>query len=207
MVYSDQQFTSQKEEDSIPYLEMHYRKFLQLGTVLLVTLTGYLTVGLTMRADISYVVAYALSDETRQPFRFVAWQYLSVTDRVLNDVDGGAKPLITYVLNYHSFNQYRPSRSLEMARVLVDRGVDVNERSSAGHTPLHNAILANEPEVVSFLVLNGASRELTSPTKIKSSGEVTNLAPLHYAEYLNVHSLKPGEWSQIISLLRNSPQS
>jgi ankyrin repeat protein len=46
-------------------------------------------------------------------------------------------------------------RSLEMARILVDLGVDVNAADDRGNTPLHDAVLKDFASVVEFLVARG----------------------------------------------------
>ena len=47
-------------------------------------------------------------------------------------------------------------RSLEMVRLVLDRGVDVNASDARGNTALHDAVRRRFPSVVEFLAENGA---------------------------------------------------
>ena len=47
-------------------------------------------------------------------------------------------------------------QSLEMARILIDLGADVNAADDRGNTPLHDAVLKDFASVVEFLVACGA---------------------------------------------------
>ena len=47
-------------------------------------------------------------------------------------------------------------RTLEMARILIDLGVDVNAVDQRGQTALHHAVLKNFEAVVEFLLARGA---------------------------------------------------
>lgn len=47
-------------------------------------------------------------------------------------------------------------RTLELARILIDLGVDVNATSRRGDTALHDAVRKSFPSVIEFLVANGA---------------------------------------------------
>ena len=47
-------------------------------------------------------------------------------------------------------------RTLELARILIDLGVDVNATSRRGDTALHDAVRKSYPSVIEFLVANGA---------------------------------------------------
>lgn len=52
----------------------------------------------------------------------------------------------------HSFK----SNSVDIARLLIGKGLDVNARDSFGITPLHRAVNGNNPEFISYLVSQGA---------------------------------------------------
>ncbi|KAL3313749.1 Ankyrin repeat domain-containing protein 17 [Cichlidogyrus casuarinus] len=50
---------------------------------------------------------------------------------------------------------------LELVRLLLERGADVEHRDKKSHTPLHAAVLANQKEVVCLLLDHGADIEAT----------------------------------------------
>ena len=58
-------------------------------------------------------------------------------------------------------------RTLELAKILIDEGVDVNAKDSRGRTAIHHAVLKDFPTVVEYLAMHGADialpndRELT----------------------------------------------
>lgn len=45
-----------------------------------------------------------------------------------------------------------PKSPIELARLLIEAGADINARSSAGATSLHYAVVAGNPALCSFLV-------------------------------------------------------
>ena len=56
----------------------------------------------------------------------------------------------------------------DLAKVqqLVEIGVDVNKKDERGKTPLMYAILFNQPQIVSFLIRNGADYRAEDPNGI-----------------------------------------
>jgi ankyrin repeat protein len=48
------------------------------------------------------------------------------------------------------------SDDLAAARMLIDAGIQVNQRGDLGHTPLHEACAAGNPDMVMLLVQHGA---------------------------------------------------
>jgi len=55
---------------------------------------------------------------------------------------------------------------IEVARVLVEKGADVNLQSLSGYTPLHVAALSGKAELVQFLLEKGANRDLQDHDKL-----------------------------------------
>ena len=64
-------------------------------------------------------------------------------------------------------------RTLELAKILIDEGVDVNAKDSRGRTAMHHAVLKDFPTVVEYLAMRGA--EITVPND-------RELTPLQLAE-------------------------
>lgn len=52
------------------------------------------------------------------------------------------------------------SRVQDTIRLLVKQGCDIDQYSAAGLTPLHNAVLFSQPELLRFLVEQGADTKL-----------------------------------------------
>ena len=65
----------------------------------------------------------------------------------------------------------------DLLQALLDIGMDVNAQNEAGYTPLMFAAAYNTPEVVSFLVGQGAN--------IEAKAYVQDLTPLHVAALFN----------------------
>ena len=48
------------------------------------------------------------------------------------------------------------TKQVDMVRLLIERGADVNAATLLGQTPLHNAVLRNDPEIARLLIENKA---------------------------------------------------
>lgn len=64
-------------------------------------------------------------------------------------------------------------RTLTLARILIDIGVDVNAKDNRGRTAIHHAVLKNFPSVVEYLAMRGADINLPNDR---------DLTPLQLAE-------------------------
>ena len=64
-------------------------------------------------------------------------------------------------------------RTLELAKILIDEGVDVNAADNRGRNALHHAVLKDFPSVVEFLVAQGARIDVRNER---------DLTPLQLAE-------------------------
>jgi ankyrin repeat protein len=64
-------------------------------------------------------------------------------------------------------------RTYELARILIDEGVDVNAKDSRGRSAIHHAVLKNFPSVVEYLAMRGADIHMTNDR---------DLTPLQLAE-------------------------
>lgn len=63
--------------------------------------------------------------------------------------NNGQKTLLHYVVS-------SPSDGTEMARILLDSGIDIESRADNGLTALHFAALQNRPDMVRFFISRGA---------------------------------------------------
>ena len=64
-------------------------------------------------------------------------------------------------------------RTYELARILIDEGVDVNAKDSRGRSAIQHAVLKNFPSVVEYLAMRGADIHMTNDR---------DLTPLQLAE-------------------------
>ncbi|ELU08598.1 hypothetical protein CAPTEDRAFT_78697, partial [Capitella teleta] len=78
----------------------------------------------------------------------------------------GITPLHSALLNAPNTN------IIEMVEVLVQKGADVNIRSSGGVAPLHTTHALKNPSIVKVLLEHGAD-----PNAVDNGGNT----PLHYA--------------------------
>jgi uncharacterized protein len=78
-------------------------------------------------------------------------QYIAANTS-LNEKDpiGGSSPLITACLFGKS----------DMAKLLIDAGVDLNFQNNDGSTPLHTAAFFCRPEIVQLLLAKGANKTI-----------------------------------------------
>ncbi|KAI4599426.1 hypothetical protein KJ359_001868 [Pestalotiopsis sp. 9143b] len=58
-----------------------------------------------------------------------------------------------------------PSKAVEMARILIDHGEDINIADGQGLTPLMIAVLKKRQDVVSFLIERGADVNIQDKSK------------------------------------------
>lgn len=61
-------------------------------------------------------------------------------------------------------------KDLEM---LLENGADINSKGEGGHTPLFNAIIAEEYEAARLLLRHGADPEITNDFGMKPSGSAS----------------------------------
>ena len=70
--------------------------------------------------------------------------------------------------------------SLEIAKNLIDKGVDINAKNNDGNTPLYMALLFQNEEMVELLIANGADLNAKNND---------GLTPLQYAESHNLNDM------------------
>ena len=93
------------------------------------------------------------------------WEALSSKDmaRIRRCLEGGADPnKLDVVSGASPLSIVALVGNVEIARLLIAAGGDVNVRSGDGGTPLHGAAFFGRIEMVEFLLEQGADREATS---------------------------------------------
>ena len=63
----------------------------------------------------------------------------------------------------------------DIVEMLLDRGADINMADNYGFTPLHEAAIHSQVEVVQFLIERGAKLDTTA------TGNLSGRTPLHSA--------------------------
>ncbi|MBI3561656.1 MAG: ankyrin repeat domain-containing protein [Gammaproteobacteria bacterium] len=69
---------------------------------------------------------------------------------------------------------------------LIEKGINVNKISPIdGATPLHGAVLFNDPELVKFLLDHGADPNMRKEKNVNSLPEYDNLTPLELVDVMS----------------------
>lgn len=127
------------------------------------------------------------------PLKYAAWgghrdavQFLlERAAKVDAPEDGGRTPL-----RYAAWGSWKHNQaSLEVARVLIKNGADVNSRADNGFTPLHEAAMRGSKEITELLLEHGAEA-----STMVSSGSHKGKTPLDLA--------LQGKHTDIIDILR-----
>jgi len=88
-------------------------------------------------------------------------------------------------------------RTLELAQILIDEGVDVNAKDDRGRSAIHHAVLKDFPKVVEYLAMRGADINVPNDR---------GLTPLQLAETVQsipgTNGLR-GTRPEVAQLLRN----
>lgn len=92
----------------------------------------------------------------------------SAVERLLKE-----SPRLVRARNKWSYTPLHLAANLSIARLLIDRGANVNSRGWMGATPLHKAASAGRADVVELLIQNGANVRARRPER----GDT----PLHWA--------------------------
>lgn len=164
---------------------------------------GYTAMAVTMvyRADANTVLSFSASDRvpllprTLSGWRVESWTSCPVMDR---DVNALGQTLRGY--GVEGFDRHRV---LATAGHLIALGCDLNQRSLTGHTPLHEAILYNEPDVVRFLLAHGADVSVTIEAGNNAVMRFfSGMDSLGFAEALQAKSSHAENRAEIVTLLR-----
>ena len=90
---------------------------------------------------------------------------------------------------------------IEVARVLVEKGADVNLQSLSGYTPLHVAALSGKAELVQFLLEKGANRDLQDHDKLTPAERAVRFPAMSYSSNES-HAV---DTSAAVMILKNYP--
>lgn len=192
--------------------DMTWRKFLGVFSLAAVLGVGVFLF-LSIRAlPLPMLVATAIDEWA--PYRTVAEWYLvnqippdpvlgyrsptgqSILQFTLAAYEGGIRSDGTDRLT--SADTHRNQRVLRIAKHFITLGMDPNTRGPFGLTALHDAILFNSPEVVSFLVQVGA--DLNAPA---GAGKFNGVPPLDFAIVMNREKPHPNR-ERIVQLLKDA---
>jgi Ankyrin repeat len=117
---------------------------------------------------------------------------------------------IGLITTAHSFSDGDKSAVLEIARNFIRVGCNINAYDRHGFTPLHSAILFNDPVMVGFLIKYGANPQL--PIRPRNlPNHQTHLRPevglnaYEYAEWLQRHSRVKLNMRAVIAALHDKP--
>lgn len=119
----------------------------------------------------------------------------------------GIRPNTTigYLAAAHDHPGSIPAEVEEIIELLIRNGCDINQYSESGTTPLHDAVLFNNAQLVSLLLNLNANPHLEikqSPHNPEKRKKILGLNALEFAHYLNENSGQaPGGWSEVISIL------
>jgi len=168
-------------------------------TGLISALVFWASLSLTVYSDIDYVVLGSTSE--RNGFlKIVFYQYLKFTDRIYDSRDYPVT-LLQFTLNGYDSKNSNNEQILKVSDMLLSRGVNIDQRNRSGFTALHEQIVLNQPDLISFLLKRGASTSLRAG--VGREGSKKNLAPLDLAKWLQSNSRGVKDWKQVILLLEN----
>lgn len=172
MVEKDLNLVNVSDENNIPavMLALYYE---QPGIAdFLVASGAKMDIFSTSALGLTYVIknlvakypklVHAVSIDGFQPLGLAC--YFGRTDAVRFLIENGA------VVNFASVNEQKvmplhsavAGRYLDIARILIAHGADVNATQQSDLTPLHAAAQNGQVEMVQLLLKNGADKEMTS---------------------------------------------
>ena len=126
----------------------------------------------------------------------VAKLYLQITDyKVVNSIIDNS-PAFAYLTFKYDLEGFKNSEIMWLTNKFINAGADVNSRYY-GYTTLQNAILANSPELVRYLLNNGANTKLL--TQSKTAEFCQEIDSYSFAKC--IHSLEKTDMSVILQIL------
>ena len=166
---------------------------------LISVLVFWASLSLTVYSDIDYVVLGATS-EGNGFLNKVFYQYLNFTDRIYDSRDYPVT-LLQFTLNGYDSKNSNNEQILKVSDMLLSRGVNIDQRNRSGFTALHEQVVLNQPDLISFLLKRGASTGMRA--EVGREGAKKNLTPLDLARWLQGNSRGVNDWEQVILLLEN----
>ncbi len=165
---------------------------------LISVLVIWASLSLTVYSDIDYVVLGAISE--RNGFlNKVFYQYLNSTDRIHESRDYPVT-LLQFTLNGYGSKNASNEKILEVSDMLLSRGMNIDQRNRSGFTALHEQVILNQPDLISFLLKRGANTSIR--VDVGREGSKNNLTPLELAKWLQSNSRGGKDWKQVILLLK-----
>ena len=181
---------------------MTTKKSLLIGTLiicLLLAIYSGVIYSMLREADADVLVALALGPHPIQ--RIVAKRELRRQIRVgeSNGVDALSRSLSLSTQEY-----FDEETAIELARELLDIGVDVDEKGKSGLTPLHSAIISIEPSSVAFLLEHCAD-----PGVLLTSGQVYAGSPMNALELASLMASEYThlDYSSVLEVLEHSERN
>lgn len=143
------------------------------------------------------VLAIVTDDSYKQIPSFVAKAYLELSGYSLANQEIEGSPPVPYVATGYDLGNFNNKEILVLINRFVEEGADINAKYH-GYTALNGAILANSPELVSFLLKRGASTNI----EVQREGikYCNGLASLEFAKC--IHSLGKQDLSNVIAILQ-----
>jgi ankyrin repeat protein len=117
---------------------------------------------------------------------------------------------IGFITSVHADDGANKNAALEVARDFIRVGCSINTYDRHGFTPLHSAILFNDPVMVGFLIKYGANpqlpiRPLNLPNHQTHVRSEVGLNAYEYAEWLQSHSRVKLNMRDVIAALHDKP--
>lgn len=161
---------------------------------------------MVMNSDATTVLSFASSDTLPLAPRLIAewrvnsWDGCPTTERNQNP--------LSMTLRGYGMEGFNNERILATADHLIRLGCKANERNLTGHTALHEAILYNEPAVVSFLLAHGANPAVTIEIPEQGPSDLQRLFSgmdsIQFTEELQRSASQGENRGEILRLLRQS---
>ena len=167
--------------------------------VVAISATTYLAlVWFTLRTNIDVSILTIVTDDSYPLIpRPLAKAYLSVTDYDPNGLTQLGMPAYSFITaGYGLEGRKNDQRILQLSQQFLDKGANINSLFE-GFSPLHGAVLANQPELVRHLLENGADTK----QKLDRPGRPINgMNALELAKFLKI-ARKKENWSKVLELL------
>ena len=168
-------------------------------TGLISVLVVWASLSLTVYSDIDHVVLGATSERNGFLHK-VFYQYLHFTDRIHDSRDYPVT-LLQFTLNGYNRKNSNNEKILKVSDMLLSRGVNIDQKNRSGFTALHEQVVLNQPDLISFLLKRGANTGMR--VEVGKEGSKRNLTPLDLAKWLQSNSRGDKNWKQVILLLEN----